>query len=62
MKLAAAYAIADSVSKAELSAEYIIPSVFHATVFKNVARAVSRKAIETGVAERPDGKLGMVFI
>ncbi|MBE0608190.1 MAG: NAD-dependent malic enzyme, partial [Dehalococcoidia bacterium] len=41
MKLAAAYAIADSVSKAELSAEYIIPSVFHATVFKNVARAVS---------------------
>ena len=62
MKLAAAYAIADSVSKTELSPEYIIPSVFHATVFKNVARAVSRKAIETGVAERPDKKPAMVFI
>jgi malate dehydrogenase (oxaloacetate-decarboxylating) len=62
MKLAAAYAIADSVSKAELSAEYIIPSVFHPTVFKNVARAVSRKAIETGVAEHPARKAGLVFI
>lgn len=62
MKLAAAYAIADSVSKTELSPEYIIPSVFHTTVFKNVARAVSRKAIETGVAERPDKKPAMVFI
>jgi malate dehydrogenase (oxaloacetate-decarboxylating) len=62
MKLAAAYAIADSVSKTELSPEYIIPSVFHPTVFKNVARAVSRKAIETGVADRPDKKPAMVFI
>lgn len=62
MKLAAAYAIADSVSKTELSAEYIIPSVFHHTVFKSVARAVSRKAVETGVAEHPDRKGGMVFI
>jgi malate dehydrogenase (oxaloacetate-decarboxylating) len=62
MKLAAAYAIADSVSKTELSPEYIIPSVFHPTVFKNVARAVSRKAIETGVASDPARDRGMVFI
>ncbi|MCL4243204.1 MAG: NAD-dependent malic enzyme, partial [Dehalococcoidia bacterium] len=62
MKLAAAYAIADSVSKTELSPEYIIPSVFHPTVFKNVARAVSRKAIETGVASDPARGGGMVFL
>ncbi len=52
MKLAAAEAIAAAVSKSELSAEYVIPSVFHSTVFKNVARDVAAKAIETGVAER----------
>ncbi|GMV85678.1 MAG: NAD-dependent malic enzyme [Dehalococcoidia bacterium] len=62
MKLAAAYAIADSVSKSELSAEYIIPSVFHPTVFKNVARAVARKAIETGVASHPAKASRHVFI
>ena len=44
-------AIAAAVSKNELSAEYVIPSVFHPTVFKNVAKAVADKAIETGVAE-----------
>jgi malate dehydrogenase (oxaloacetate-decarboxylating) len=52
MKLAAAEAIAAAVSKSELSPEYVIPSVFHPTVFKNVARDVAAKAIETGVAER----------
>jgi malate dehydrogenase (oxaloacetate-decarboxylating) len=52
MKLAAAEAIAAAVHKSELSAEYVIPSVFHPTVFKNVARDVAAKAIETGVAER----------
>jgi malate dehydrogenase (oxaloacetate-decarboxylating) len=52
MKLAAAEAIAAAVSKSELSPEYVIPSVFHSTVFKNVARDVAAKAIETGVAER----------
>jgi malate dehydrogenase (oxaloacetate-decarboxylating) len=52
MKLAAAEAIAAAVSKQELGPEYIIPSVFHPTVFKNVARDVAAKAIETGVAER----------
>ena len=52
MKLAAAEAIAAAVHKSELSPEYVIPSVFHSTVFKNVARDVAAKAIETGVAER----------
>lgn len=62
MKLAAAYAIADSVSRAELSTEYIIPSVFHPTVFKNVARAVAKKAVEMGVARDPSRSSRMVFI
>jgi malate dehydrogenase (oxaloacetate-decarboxylating) len=52
MKVAAAEAIAAAVSKNELSSEYIIPSVFHPTVFKNVAKCVAEKAIETGVADR----------
>ena len=51
MKLAAAQAIAAAVSRTELSSEYIIPSVFHPTVFKNVARDVAAAAIATGVAE-----------
>jgi malate dehydrogenase (oxaloacetate-decarboxylating) len=52
MKLAAAQAIAGAVSKNELSPEYIIPSVFHPTVFKSVAKAVADAAIASGVAER----------
>ncbi len=52
MKLAAAQAIAAAVSKSELSAEYIIPSVFHPTVFKNVARDVAAAAIASGVADK----------
>jgi len=52
MKLAAAEAIAAAVGKAELGPEYIIPSVFHPTVFKNVARDVAAAAIASGVAER----------
>ena len=62
MKLAAAHAIADSVSKTELSAEYIIPSVFHPRVARNVARAVAAAAIQTGVAEKRERGSGMVFI
>jgi|CXWL01.1.fsa_nt_gi malate dehydrogenase (oxaloacetate-decarboxylating) len=52
MKLAAAEAIAAAVNKNELSAEYIIPSVFHPTVAKNVAKAVAEAAIADGVAEK----------
>ena len=52
MKVAAAYAIADSVGKSELSDEYIIPSVFNRDVFKNVALATSEAAYKSGAAER----------
>ncbi len=51
MKLVAAQTIAAAVSRSELSAEYVIPSVFHPTVFKNVAREVAAAAIRTGVAD-----------
>jgi malate dehydrogenase (oxaloacetate-decarboxylating) len=61
MKLAAAEAIAGAVSKSELSPEYIIPSVFHGSVFKNVARDVAAAAMRTGVAEG-DKKVVSAFI
>ncbi len=50
MKLAAAYALAELVSPAELSAEKIIPEAFDPRVGKAVAAAVSRAARESGVA------------
>ena len=62
MKLAAAEAIAAAVSKNELSAEYIIPSVFHSTVFKNVARDVANAAIASGAAERPEKAKATTFV
>ena len=52
MKLAAANAIANIVTKNELSAEYIIPSVFNRNVVRAVARDVSQAAQTTGVARR----------
>jgi malate dehydrogenase (oxaloacetate-decarboxylating) len=52
MKLAAARALADCVSRAELSAEYIIPSVFNKAVAGAVATGVARAAQATGVARR----------
>jgi malate dehydrogenase (oxaloacetate-decarboxylating) len=52
MKLAAARAIAGCVSRAELSAEYIIPSVFNKAVAGAVALGVARAAQATGVARR----------
>ncbi len=52
MKLAAARAIAGCVSRSELSAEYIIPSVFNKSVVPAVAAAVARAAHDTGVARR----------
>ena len=52
MKLAAAHAIANSIPEDELSAEYIIPSVFHKGISKSVARAVSKAATRGGVARR----------
>ncbi len=52
MKIAAARAIADVVSKEELHADYIIPSVFNKKVSQAVAREVRKAAYASGVARR----------
>jgi malate dehydrogenase (oxaloacetate-decarboxylating) len=52
MKIAAAHALADIVSKSELSEEYITPSMFDRRVVEAVSGAVSETAIRTGVARR----------
>ena len=52
MKIAAARAIAECVPADELTAEYIIPSVFSKKVVPAVAQAVARAAQQTGVARR----------
>jgi malate dehydrogenase (oxaloacetate-decarboxylating) len=56
MKLAAAFAIAQVVTEDELSAEYVIPSVFDTSVVGAVTRAVSNAAVEDGVARRTPAK------
>ncbi|PYN94321.1 MAG: NAD-dependent malic enzyme [Candidatus Rokuibacteriota bacterium] len=55
MKLAAARAIAACVGRGELSAEYIIPSVFNKNVAPAVAEGVARAAHDTGHARRRRG-------
>jgi malate dehydrogenase (oxaloacetate-decarboxylating) len=52
MKLAAARALAACVSRDELSAEYIIPSVFNKSVAPAVAHGVAQAAHETAAARR----------
>ena len=52
MKIAAAHAIADIIAHDELRPDYVIPSVFDRRVMQAVAAAVSRAAVETGVARR----------
>jgi len=52
MKLAAARAIADVVTDAELNEHYIIPSLFNDQVVANVRRAVIEAAIQTGESRR----------
>jgi malate dehydrogenase (oxaloacetate-decarboxylating) len=52
MKLAAAHALAELVSRAELGPEYITPSMFDRRVVPAVAEAVSEAAVRTGVARR----------
>jgi malate dehydrogenase (oxaloacetate-decarboxylating) len=52
MKLAAARALAGCVSRSELGAEYIIPSVFNKNVAPAVAEGVARAAHETATARR----------
>ena len=50
MKLAAAYAIAGLVDDKDLSPEYIIPDAFDKRVAESVAKAVSKAAVDSGVA------------
>ncbi len=52
MKRAAAEAISAVISEKELSADYIVPSVFDRRVVRAVAAAVSRAARQTRVARR----------
>lgn len=52
MQLAAAWAIADCITPAELNAEYIIPSVFNRDVVRKVAQAVQIAAHKSGVARK----------
>jgi malate dehydrogenase (oxaloacetate-decarboxylating) len=53
MKLAAAVAIAESVSDADLAPGFVVPSVFDRSVVSRVAPAVSAAAIADGVIRRP---------
>ena len=50
MKIAAAHAIANSVSDEELNPNYIIPKAFNLEVQKRVAQAVKEAAIKSGVS------------
>lgn len=50
MKVAAVYAIADLVTEADLTTEYVIPAPFDPRVAPAVAAAVAKTAMETGVA------------
>ncbi|MFS8579967.1 MAG: NAD-dependent malic enzyme, partial [Novibacillus thermophilus] len=52
MKLAAAQAIASTVTDDELNESYIVPSVFNEEVAPRIREAVIRAAIETKVARR----------
>ncbi|MDX6712624.1 MAG: hypothetical protein QOH96_3640 [Blastocatellia bacterium] len=52
MKVAAAHAIAGTISEQELHADYIIPSVFDKRVAEAVSRQVEDAAYRTGVARR----------
>jgi malate dehydrogenase (oxaloacetate-decarboxylating) len=52
MKLAAAIAIAESVSDAELSPDFVVPSVFNRSIVERVAPAVAAAAIKDGVIRK----------
>ena len=53
MEVAAGRAIAGAIAPDELSADYIVPSVFNRSIVPAVARAVARAAEQDGVARRP---------
>ena len=55
MKMAAAEAIASTITSRQLQADYIIPSVFNHNVAPAVARGVARAARASGVARRSRG-------
>jgi malate dehydrogenase (oxaloacetate-decarboxylating) len=59
MKVAAAHAIAETIADTELSADYIVPSVFNRAVAPAVAAAVAKAADETGVARRRHATQGV---
>ncbi len=50
MKKAAVIAIADLISEDELRADYVIPDAFNKEVAPNVAKAVAKAAMESGVS------------
>jgi malate dehydrogenase (oxaloacetate-decarboxylating) len=52
MKIAAAKAIAESISDEELNEEFIMPPVFDKSVSQRVAEAVAAAAIADGVCRR----------
>jgi malate dehydrogenase (oxaloacetate-decarboxylating) len=60
MKHAAAEAIAGVIGRDELSADYVIPSMFNREVAPAVAEAVARAAEESGVARRRGGVAQLV--
>src|SRR5919109_854089 len=62
MKVAAARAIAGCVGRAELSEEYIIPSVFNKNVASAVAEEVARAAQATGIARRRRRRLDVASL
>ena len=51
MKIAAAFAIANSVSEEDLNYDFILPKAFDLKVQKSVAEAVRETAIKTGVSK-----------
>ncbi len=53
MKVAAAYAIANLITENDVNAEYVIPRPFDRRVVPQVALAVAKAAMETGVARAP---------
>lgn len=62
MKLAAAHAIAGVIKDQELTADYVIPSIFDRRVTQSVSRAVAQAARKSGVARRvPKGTAGFVM-
>lgn len=52
MKLAAAVAIAESVSDSDLSPTFVVPSVFDKTIVERVAPAVAAAAVKDGVIRK----------